>query len=85
MWRVAGLQSYIAAGKVSTLKHELRNHTVKFGARVSETLLAGAQSAKVLGRLWYILIVEVEIDAATLLCFIVSADSLHEKTIDCME
>ena len=38
-------------------------------ASVSETLLAGAESAEVLSSLWDYIIVEVEVDAAGLLCW----------------
>ena len=58
--------TYIAACEVATLKHELRDHTVEFGATVSEALLAGAKGAEVLSGLWHDVVIEVEVDPAGL-------------------
>ena len=41
--------TYIVVSKVTTLKHEAGDDAVESRARVSEALLAGAQSAEVLG------------------------------------
>lgn len=59
--------SAIATGEVTSLKHELRDNAVEGRASVSETLLAGAESAEVLSSLWDNVIVENEVDAAGLL------------------
>ena len=56
--------SYVATGEVTTLEHELGDHTVELGAGVAEALLAGAESAEVLSSLGDSLIVEGEVDAA---------------------
>lgn len=56
--------SYVATGEVTTLEHELGDHTVELGAGVAEALLAGAKSAEVLSSLGDSLIVEGEVDAA---------------------
>jgi hypothetical protein len=60
--------TYIAAGEVTTLKHELRDDTVEGRASVSKALLAGAESTEVLGSLGDNVVVEVEVDTARLLC-----------------
>ena len=51
-------------GEVTSLKHELGDDTVEAGALVPKALLAGAESAEVLGRLGDVLGVEVEVDDA---------------------
>ena len=51
---------YVATGEVTALKHELRDDAVEGRASVSETLLAGAESAEVLSSLWDQIIVETE-------------------------
>lgn len=56
--------SYVATGEVTTLEHELGDHTVELGAGVAEALLASAESAEVLSGLGDNIIVEVEVDAA---------------------
>jgi hypothetical protein len=56
--------SYVATGEVTTLEHELGDHTVELGASVAEALLAGAESAEVLGGLGDNIIVKSEVDAA---------------------
>lgn len=63
---VCGLRSlpYITTGEVTTLKHELRDHAVEFGARVAEALLAGAEGAEVLDGLGDDIVEELEVDAA---------------------
>jgi hypothetical protein len=60
--------SYVATGEVTTLKHELGDHTVELGAGVAEALLAGAESAEVLSGLGDNIIVEGEVDAAGASC-----------------
>ena len=58
--------THVATGEVSTLKHELRNHTVKLGASVSIALLTSAKSTKVLTRLGDNIVIKIEVDAALL-------------------
>jgi hypothetical protein len=57
-------RSYVAAGEVAALEHELGDDTVELGARVAEPLLASAESAEVLGGLGDNIIEELEVDAA---------------------
>ena len=57
-------ETYIATSEVTTLKHELRDDAVEFGALVSETLLTGAEGTEILGGLGDYIIVEDEVDAA---------------------
>ena len=59
---------YVATGEVTALKHELRDNAVEGRTSVSEALLAGAESTEVLSGLWDYIVVEVEVDAAGLLC-----------------
>jgi hypothetical protein len=46
----------------------LRDDAVEGRASVSKALLAGAESTEVLSGFWDYIIVEVEVDAALLLC-----------------
>jgi hypothetical protein len=56
----------VTTGEVTTLEHEVRDDTVERRALVTETLLAGAELAEVLGGLGDLVIVEVEVDATGL-------------------
>jgi hypothetical protein len=60
--------AYITTGEVTTLKHELRDDAVELGALVAVALLAGAESAEVLGGFGNYIVVELEVDAASLSC-----------------
>lgn len=64
-----GGSAYVATGEVTTLEHELRDDAVEGRAGVAEALLAGAESAEVLSGLGDNVVVEVEVDAAGLLCW----------------
>lgn len=61
------MESYIAASEIASLKHEVGDNAVELGARVAKAFLAGAKSAKVLGRLRNNVVVELEVDATALL------------------
>jgi len=52
----------VASREVTTLAHESWDHTMELGALEAKALLAGAQSAEVLGRLGDGVIVELECD-----------------------
>jgi len=58
--------THVATGEVSTLEHELGNHTVELGALVAEALLAGAESTEVLNGLRDNIVEKLEVDAALL-------------------
>jgi hypothetical protein len=58
--------THVAAGEVTTLKHELGDHAVELGALVAEALLASAESAEVLSSLGDDIVEELEVDAAGL-------------------
>lgn len=45
-FNAAGTRHTIAVGEVTTLDHEVLDHTVEARALVTETLLAGSQSTK---------------------------------------
>ena len=60
--------TYVTTGEISTLKHEVWDYTMELAARVSEALLASAESTEVLGRLWDDIIEELEVDAAGACC-----------------
>ena len=69
-----GIRStYVAAGEVTTLEHELGDDAVEGGAGVAVALRAGAELTEVLGRLGDNVVVELELDGALLLCGGVSA------------
>jgi len=60
------IKAYIATGEVTTLEHELGDDTVESRALVAEALLAGAESAEVLGGLGDDIVVKVEVDPTRL-------------------
>lgn len=62
----------VTTGEVTTLEHELGDDAVERRALVAEALLAGAESAEVLGGLGDDVVVEGEVDATGLLCGVVS-------------
>lgn len=64
----------VAAGEVTTLKHEVRDDAVEGGALVAEALLAGAEGTEVLGGLGDDVVEQVEGDAAGLVWREVSAE-----------
>ena len=59
--------SYVAAGEVTTLKHELRDNSVERRTLVAEALLASAEGTEVLSSLRDDIVEEVEVDTARLL------------------
>ncbi len=63
-WRSS---TYVAAGEVTTLGHELRDDAVEGGALGSEAILAGRELAEVAGGIGDDVVVEEEVDAAVLL------------------
>lgn len=71
--------TYIATGEITSLKHEVGDHTMELGAFVSEPFLASAKGAEVLGRFRGDVIVEDEVDSASLFC---SPESLAHKLFD---
>ena len=62
------VDTYVAAGEVTTLEHELRDDAVEGRASISEAFLASAESAEVLSGLWDDVVVKIEVDATGLLC-----------------
>ncbi len=50
------------------MKHELRDDSVEGRASISKALFAGAKSTEVLDSLWDYVVIEIEVDAARLLC-----------------
>jgi len=59
--------SAIATGEITSLEHELRDDAVECRASVTETLLASAERAEVLGSFWDDIVVEEEVDTTRLL------------------
>lgn len=60
---VDGLSSgSIAIGEVSSLEHELRNHSVEDGALVAEAFFASAQGSEVFGSIGHDVLVELDDD-----------------------
>ena len=68
-------ETHVATGEVPALKHELRDHTMEFGAAVAKALLASAKSTEIFGRLGCDVVIEVEVDPATLVCDDISRGS----------
>ena len=60
--------TYVTTGEVTTLEHEVGDDAVERRASIAVTLLAGAESAEVLGSLGDNVIVELEVDTTGLLC-----------------
>ena len=60
--------AYVAAGEVTSLKHELGDDTVEGRALVAKAILAGAELTEVAGGLGNDVVVELEVDTAALLC-----------------
>jgi hypothetical protein len=58
--------THVATGEVTTLEHELGDHTVESRALVALTLLSVAELGEVLGSLGDNFGVELEVDAADL-------------------
>ena len=56
----------VAAGKVTALKHEVRNDTMEPGTDVAFGLLPCTKNAKVLGSLRDDVIVKIKVDTASL-------------------
>ena len=63
-----GGDTHIATGEVTALEHELGNHAMELGARVTKTLLASAKGAEILSGLGGGIFIKVEIDTAGLVC-----------------
>ncbi len=61
------MKTYVATGEVTTLEHEVGDHTVKLWALISKAFLAGAKGPEVLGGFGNDLIVEIEVDSTLLL------------------
>jgi hypothetical protein len=68
-------------GEITALQHEFRNDTVESTSLVSESFLAGAQSAEIVGCLWNDVIEELEFDSACWLCRVseMSVDVQHKS------
>jgi len=58
--------THVATGEVTSLEHELGDHTVERRALVALALLSVAELSEVLGSLGNNISVEVEVDAADL-------------------
>lgn len=55
--------TYVTTSEVSTLKHELRDHTVELAVLVAEAGLTSAELQEVFGRLGDDVVEELEVDA----------------------
>jgi hypothetical protein len=55
----------VMAGKVAALEHESGNDTVEPGSCVTKAVLTCGELTEVLGRLWYDIVIELELDAAS--------------------
>lgn len=70
--------SAIATGEVTTLEHEVGDDSVERRALVAEALLASAESTEVLSGLGDLLVVEVEVDATTLVLNVTGSIAVME-------
>lgn len=61
------MATYVTAGEVTTLGHEVANHTVELGSSVTESLLTSAESTEVLSGSGDNIVVEVEVDTTPVL------------------
>ena len=61
--------SYVSAGEVTTLKHELGDDAVERRALVSEALLTGAEGTEVLGGLGDVFVEKIERNTHSLSCW----------------
>jgi hypothetical protein len=57
--------STVALSEITTLEHELGNHTVERGSLVTEAILASGEFTEVFGSYGHLLVVEPEDDAAS--------------------
>jgi hypothetical protein len=55
-------------GEITALQHELRNDTVESTSLVPESILAGAQSAEIVGCLWNDIVEEPTFESACWIC-----------------
>lgn len=53
-------------GKVTTLEHELRDHTVESRACIAKTVDSGTELSEVFGSPGDVLLKEIEVDTASL-------------------
>jgi hypothetical protein len=67
---VVGGGTHVTAGEVTTLEHELGNDAMELAALIAEALLAGAESAEILGGLGDDVVEELKVDAAGAGCCI---------------
>ena len=56
IWEAVAVDGFaskaVTHGDITTLEHELRNHSVEWGPFVAEALLTGTEGSEVLGGLW---------------------------------
>jgi len=78
------VETYVATGEVTALEHELRDHAVELGARVSKALLTSAEGTEVLSGLGDDIVVEGEVDAAGLVYEEISDGSKQLVPIGCI-
>lgn len=68
VWELTAVDGLAAdtstVGEVTTLQHEVWDHSVEWAAGVAEALLAGTESSEVLGGLWHNVVVQREHNAA---------------------
>lgn len=82
LWDAGGVETDIATGEVTALKHKLRDHPMELGATVAEALLTGAQGTEVLSGLGSNIIVKIEVDTAGLVYIEVSHCSMRRGQHD---
>lgn len=69
------VETHIATGEVTALKHELRNDSMELGAFVAKAFFASAKGTEVLSGLGCDVVVKFEVDTTGLVCDEVSYGS----------
>ena len=62
------VETHISTSEVTALKHELGDHTMEFRAAVAKALFASAKGTEIFSGLGRDIVIEVEVNAATLVC-----------------
>jgi len=69
-------------GEITALQHELRDDTVESTSLVSESFLAGAQSAEIVSCLWNDTVEELEFDSACWLCGVSARQLIFNTSLE---
>ena len=59
--------TYITAGKITSLKHEIGDHTVELGVLVTKAFGTGAECEEILGGFGDDIVIKLEVDTTGLI------------------